>query len=58
MIGNAVPVNMAEIIASKILIDIQEYQQLGYCTHLRQNSPAEKISLIDSSSLSAIPVCH
>lgn len=58
MIGNAVPVNMAEIIASRILIDIQEYQQLGYCSYLRQNSPAKKISSIDSSSLYAIPICH
>ena len=58
MIGNAVPVNMAKIIASKISIDIQEYQSLGYCTHLRQNQPAEKISLIDSTSLYAIPVSH
>ena len=58
MIGNAVPVNMAEIIASRILIDIQEYQQLGYCSYLRQNLPAKKISLIDSSSLYAIPICH
>lgn len=57
MIGNAVPVNMAEIIASKILTDIQEYQKLGYCIHLRQNLPTEKISLIDRSSLYPVAVC-
>lgn len=57
MIGNAVPVNMAEIIASKILTDIQEYQKLGYCTHLRQNLPTEKISFIDRSSLYPVAVC-
>ncbi len=57
MIGNAVPVNMAKIIASKILIDIQEYKKLGYCTHLRQNRPVEKIRLIDSLSLCSTAAC-
>jgi DNA (cytosine-5)-methyltransferase 1 len=51
MIGNAVPVNMAEIIAGKIFTDIQEYQQLGYCSHLRQNRLAEQISLIEGLAL-------
>jgi DNA (cytosine-5)-methyltransferase 1 len=58
MVGNAVPVNMAEIIASKILVDIQEYQKLGYCSHLRQDLPTSKISLIDRTSLHPIAVCH
>jgi DNA (cytosine-5)-methyltransferase 1 len=57
MVGNAVPVNMAEIIASKILVDIQEYQKLGYCSHLRQDLPTSKISLIDQTSLHPIAVC-
>jgi DNA (cytosine-5)-methyltransferase 1 len=44
MIGNAVPVYMAESIAKKIFTDIQEYQKLGYCSHLsiRQVSILEK----------------
>jgi DNA (cytosine-5)-methyltransferase 1 len=46
MIGNAVPVNMAEAIARKILVDIQEYQNLGYCSHLRQDRPSEQISFV------------
>ncbi len=54
MIGNAVPVNMAKIIASKILIDVQEYQSLGYCTHLRQDRLAEQISLIIQEPLTPV----
>jgi DNA (cytosine-5)-methyltransferase 1 len=46
MIGNAVPVNMAEAIARKILVDIQEYQNSGYCSHLRQDRPSEQISFV------------
>ncbi len=57
MIGNAVPVNMAEIIAAKIFADIQEYQKLGYCTHLRQAPPTERIRLIDRNSLAPVAVC-
>lgn len=56
MIGNAVPVNMAEIIAAKIFTDIQEYQELGYCNHLRQAPPTERIRLIERSSLDPV-VC-
>jgi DNA (cytosine-5)-methyltransferase 1 len=46
MIGNAVPVNMAEAIARKILVDIQEYENLGCCSHLRQDRPSEQISFV------------
>ncbi len=53
MIGNAVPVNMAEVIAKKILIDIQEYQKSGYCSHLRQDQPSEQISLVTRNDLFA-----
>ncbi len=53
MIGNAVPVNMAEAIASKILTDIQEYQELGYCSHLRQARPSEQISFVVEPNLLA-----
>jgi len=35
MVGNAVPVNLAEAIASKIYKDIQEYNCFGYCSNLR-----------------------
>jgi DNA (cytosine-5)-methyltransferase 1 len=57
MVGNAVPVNMAKIIASKILVDIQEYQKLGYCSNLRQHQTTSKISLIDQNSLRPIAIC-
>ena len=39
MVGNAVPVNMARIIAEKIFADIQEYKELG-CCNLDANSAA------------------
>jgi DNA (cytosine-5)-methyltransferase 1 len=65
MVGNAVPVKMAETIASKILIDIQEYQQFGHCLHLRQDLPIEQISLIkrltditnNNTSFSSVATC-
>jgi site-specific DNA-cytosine methylase len=53
MIGNAVPVNMAEAIANKILIDIQEYQQFGHCSHLRQDKHSEEISFFVKPDLLA-----
>ena len=39
MVGNAVPVNMARIIAEKIFADIQEYKEIG-CCNLDANSAA------------------
>jgi DNA (cytosine-5)-methyltransferase 1 len=36
MVGNAVPVNFASILASKIFVDIQEYLTTGTCNNLRK----------------------
>ncbi|MBD2188506.1 DNA cytosine methyltransferase [Pseudanabaena mucicola] len=49
MVGNAVPVNFAEAIASKIIVDIQDYQSIGICRRLRQLSYPEQIILISPS---------
>jgi DNA (cytosine-5)-methyltransferase 1 len=46
MVGNAVPVNLACILAHKIFIDIQEFINLGFCQHLRQISPAKQLTLL------------
>ncbi|PZO36238.1 MAG: DNA (cytosine-5-)-methyltransferase [Pseudanabaena frigida] len=45
MVGNAVPVNFAEAIARKIILDIQDYQSIGICRRLRQLRYPEQISL-------------
>ena len=45
MVGNAVPVNFARILASKILVDIQEYLDSGFCSNLRKLQYAEQLTL-------------
>ena len=45
MVGNAVPVKFAKIIASKIYIDIKQYQELGYCDKLRQHKLNKQLTL-------------
>ena len=45
MVGNAVPVNFAWILASKILVDIQEYLDSGFCSNLRKLQYAEQLTL-------------
>ena len=45
MVGNAVPVNFAEAIAKKIIVDIQDYQSIGICKRLQQLYYPEQISL-------------
>lgn len=50
MVGNAVPVNMARIIAEKIFADIQEYKELGYCSNLRPTPYCKQLTLIDAKS--------
>ena len=47
MVGNAVPVNFARILASKIMADMQEYHRLGFCTKLRQIEYPTQLSLIN-----------
>ncbi|MBW4574045.1 MAG: DNA (cytosine-5-)-methyltransferase [Aphanothece sp. CMT-3BRIN-NPC111] len=47
MVGNAVPVNFARILANKIMADMQEYHRLGFCTKLHQIEFARQLSLIN-----------
>ncbi len=47
MVGNAVPVNFARILAEKIKADIQEYQQLGFCSQIRTIELGKQLTLIN-----------
>lgn len=47
MVGNAVPVNLAKIIADKILIDIQQYLDEGVCTKLRNSGYATQLTFFE-----------
>ena len=49
MIGNAVPVNFGRVLANKILVDIQEYQDAGFCSHLRQVKIPTQLSLLSNA---------
>ena len=46
MVGNAVPVNLAKIIAQKIYQDIQEYLNHGSCNHLRPLESEKQLTLL------------
>jgi DNA (cytosine-5)-methyltransferase 1 len=46
MVGNAVPVNLAYVLAKKIFIDIQEYLTIGTCNHLRKLEYAKQLTLL------------
>jgi DNA (cytosine-5)-methyltransferase 1 len=46
MVGNAVPINLACILAHKIFIDIQEFMNWGLCHHLRQINQAKQLTLL------------
>jgi DNA (cytosine-5)-methyltransferase 1 len=46
MVGNAVPVNFAYVLAKKIFIDIQEYLTTGVCKNLRKLEFAKQLSLL------------
>ncbi len=48
MVGNAVPVNFSRALASKILVDIQEYQNTGRCSHLRRVKPPTQLTFLDT----------
>lgn len=48
MVGNAVPVNLARLLARKIFADLQEYQHLGYCSSLNQAEYSIQLSLLES----------
>jgi len=47
MVGNAVPVNLAKILADKILIDVQQYLDCGGCTRLRYSGYSTQLTLFD-----------
>lgn len=47
MVGNAVPVNFARIIANQIFADIQQYKSFGYCSNLRLNEYCTQLTLIN-----------
>ncbi len=47
MVGNAVPVNLAYILAKKIFIDIQEYLTTGTCNNLRKLEYAKQLTLLN-----------
>jgi DNA (cytosine-5)-methyltransferase 1 len=46
MVGNAVPINFARILASKIFVDIQEYLNTGTCNNLRKLEYAKQLTLL------------
>jgi DNA (cytosine-5)-methyltransferase 1 len=47
MVGNAVPVNFAYVLAKKIFIDIQEYLTTGTCNNLRKLEYAKQLTLLN-----------
>lgn len=47
MVGNAVPVNFAKILADKIFEDIQQYQSFGSCNSLRKVQYATQLTLFN-----------
>lgn len=47
MVGNAVPVNFAKVLASKILEDVKQYQKFGICSNLRKIQYCTQLSLIN-----------
>ncbi len=46
MVGNAVPVNFAKILAQKIYVDIKEYLERGTCGNLRKLDSAKQMTLM------------
>ncbi|BAY47872.1 cytosine-specific methyltransferase [Scytonema sp. HK-05] len=51
MVGNAVPVLLAKQLATKIIIDIKEYQNFGFCNHVRRHKYPTQLTLFEPSSL-------
>ncbi len=46
MVGNAVPVNFAKILAQKIYVDIKDYLERGTCGNLRKLDSAKQMTLM------------
>ena len=49
MIGNAVPVMLAKILANKIFIDMKQYRELGVCNTLSKHNLATQLTLFNSN---------
>jgi DNA (cytosine-5)-methyltransferase 1 len=47
MVGNAVPVNFARLLASKIMEDVQQYLSFGVCSNLRKIKYSTQLTLIN-----------
>ena len=56
MVGNAVPVNLAKILASKILIDIKQYLDSGICTKLRRTEYATQLTLLNPEFFAQVQI--
>jgi len=50
MVGNAVPVNLARILATKIKEDIQQYLTFGVCKTVRQHQLYTQLTLLNTKS--------
>jgi DNA (cytosine-5)-methyltransferase 1 len=48
MVGNAVPVNLAKILASKIKEDIQQYLTFGVCQTVRRHQLCKQLTLLNT----------
>ena len=46
MVGNAVPVECARILGSKIISDLEEYQKFGFCNKVRESQEVKQLTLI------------
>ncbi len=46
MVGNAVPVNLAKVIAKKIYEDIYEYLDKGFCNYLKPLEYEKQLTLL------------
>jgi DNA (cytosine-5)-methyltransferase 1 len=57
MVGNAVPVKMAEIIASKIAMDVRDYHDLGYCRYLRHSPEVRQVRIINDNKVKLSTAC-
>lgn len=58
MVGNAVPVSLAKILANKIFVDVKQYLDLGVCTSLRSHSYATELTLFEPSFLTSTKVSY
>jgi DNA (cytosine-5)-methyltransferase 1 len=45
MVGNAVPVMLAKILAEKIFVDVKKYLELGFCNALPKKDIPRQLTL-------------